>query len=333
MQYKNLGRTGLKVSEICLGTMVYGDQIGETESINLINAAIDAGINFLDTADTYANSKSEEFIGKAIKGKRDDVVIATKVATRTGPGPNDVGTSRKHIMKAVEDSLKRLQTDYIDLYYAHVPDFDTHIEETLYAMNDLVHQGKVRYIGCSNFTAWLLCKTLWLSDVHKIARFDCIESPYNLLSRDVELELLPLCAHEGVGVCIYNPLAGELLTGRHEFDKPPAEGRFTHPYLGKYYLDRYWTDINFKAVDRLKQVAKKHGCSLAQFALAWILNNKTITSILSGTTSLEQLKENLAATEIKLSPEEFQACDDVWHMFKVPRFFYAKMSTDPNTML
>jgi aryl-alcohol dehydrogenase-like predicted oxidoreductase len=328
MKYKKLGRTGLKVSPICLGAMNYGDPVSETESIKIVKSAMAAGVNFLDTGNAYAGGRSEEIIGKALKGERHSIVIATKVGGRTGPGANNMGLSRQHIMQAVEDSLRRLQTDYIDLYYVHTPDYDTPIEETLRAMDGLVQQGKVRYIGCSNFFAWQLCKALWVSDLHNLARFDCIEPPYNLLTRDIDYELLPLCASEGIGVCVYNPLAGEMLTGRHQFGKPPAEGRFTHELMGPGYLERYWSEINFKAVDRFKGIAKEHGCSLAQFALAWILNNETITSVISGTTALEQLDENLAATEIKLSPEELQACDDVWQMFRPPRYSYAKTLQD-----
>jgi aryl-alcohol dehydrogenase-like predicted oxidoreductase len=328
MEYKKLGRTGLKVSPICLGAMNYGDPVSETESINIIKSAMAAGVNFLDTGNTYAGGRSEEIIGKALKGERHSIVIATKVGGRSGPGANDGGLSRQNIVQAVEDSLRRLQTDYIDLYYTHNPDYDTPIEETLRAMDDLVHQGKVRYIGCSNFFGWQLCKALWVSDLHNLARFDCIEPPYNLLTRDIDYELLPLCASEGIGVCVYNPLAGEMLTSRHQFGKPPAEGRFTHELMGPGYLERYWSEINFEAVEKLKQIAKEHGCSLAQFALAWILSNETITSAISGTTALEQLEENLAATEIKLSPEELKACDDVWQMFRPPRYSYAKTLQD-----
>jgi aryl-alcohol dehydrogenase-like predicted oxidoreductase len=227
-------------------------------------------------------------------------------------------------MQAAEDSLRRLQTDYIDLYYAHAPDFVTPIEETLRAMDDLVRQGKVRYLGCSNFSAWMLGKALRVSEVQKLARFDCVEPPYNLITRDIEMELLPLCVEEGIGLCVYNPLAGEMLTGRHEFGKPPAEGRFTHETYGPGYLDRYWSEVNFKAVDRLKQIASERGISLPQFALAWILNNELITSVLSGTTALEQLEENLAAMDVVLSPEELKACDEVWQMFRPPRYHYAR---------
>jgi aryl-alcohol dehydrogenase-like predicted oxidoreductase len=327
MQYKRVGKTGLKVSRICLGTMTLGTQVGEAESIKLIKSALAAGVNFLDTADGYPHNNpgiSEEVIGRAIRGERHSVVVATKVQARTGPGPNDEGLSRKHIMQAVEGSLRRLQTDYIDLYYCHFPDYDTPIEETLRAMDDLVHQGKVRYIGCSNFTAWQLCKAIGVSGVHNLVRFDCIEPPYNLLTRDIEYELLPFCASEGIGVCVYSPLASELLSGRHEFGKPPAEGRFTDPLLGKLCLDIYWSEINFKAVDQIKKIAREHGRSLPQFSLAWVLSNETITSAISGATTPEQLEENVSAIEIKLSPEELQACDEVWNMFRPPRYFYAR---------
>ena len=194
MQYRRMGRTGLNVSAICLGTMTFGNQVAEAEAINIIESALSTGVNFLDTADVYAEGRAEEIIGKALKNKRQSVVLATKVANRTGPGPNDVGLSRQHIMKAIEDSLRRLETDYIDLYYVHLPDYNTPIEETLRALDDLVHQGKVRYIACSNFRAWQLCKALWVSDVHNLARFDCIQPSYNLITRDIEYELLtPLC--------------------------------------------------------------------------------------------------------------------------------------------
>ena len=328
MQYKKLGNTGLKVSSICLGTMNYGDPVSETESIKIIETVLDHGVNFIDTADGYADGRSEEIVGKAIKGNRQSVVLATKGGIIVGPGPNDGGLSRLHIMQAVENSLRRLQTDYIDLYYAHFPDMETPYEETLRVMDDLVHQGKVRYIACSNFAAWMVCKALRMSDIYNLARFECIQSPYNLLTRDIEPELLPLCASEGIGVTVFNPLAGELLTGRHEFGKPPLEGRFTHERLGPAYLERYWSETNFKAIEHLKQVVKDHGCSMAQFALAWILSNETITSVLSGMTSLEQIEENLEATEIKISPEELEVCDEIWQMFRPKRAPYATTIQD-----
>jgi aryl-alcohol dehydrogenase (NADP+) len=260
MKYRRMGRTGLKVSEICLGTMIYGDQVEEARSLKIIRKALDSGVNFLDTADMYVEGKSEEIVGKALKGHRDSVVLATKVANRTGPGPNDVGLSRKHIMKAIEDSLRRLKTDYIDIYYVHLPDYETPIEESLHALDDLVHQGKVRYIACSNFRAWQLCKALWVSDIQNLARFDCIQPPYNLITRDIEYELLPLCVGEGVGVCVYNPLSGGLLTGKHDPKKSPEKGtRFDLKSIGKMYYERYWLEANFEAVNRLKTIARKFG--------------------------------------------------------------------------
>jgi len=338
MKIKNIGKTGLKVSTICLGTMTYGVQIDEAESIKLIKNALDAGINFLDTAPVYSNTMSEEIVGKAIKGDRHSFVVATKAGPPSQfipgepPKINETGLSRKCIMWQVEGSLKRLQTDYIDLYYVHEPDYSTPIEETLRALDDLVHQGKARYIGCSNFFAWQVSQALRVSERYNLAQFICIQPPYNLLARDIETELLPFCDSEGVGVCTYNPLAGEMLTGRHEFGKPPAEGRFTLPDLGPGYLHRYWSEANFQAVDSLKKLAQEKGVTLAQFALAWIVNNPVVTSVLSGTVSLEQLKENIAALDIKPSPEELQACDDVWNMFRPPRLHYARTPEDAARM-
>jgi len=325
MKYRRMGKTGLKVSEICLGTMIYGDQIKEATSLKIIRKALDSGVNFFDTADAYIKGKSEEIVGKALKGHRDSVVLATKVANRMGPAPNDVGLSRKHIMKAIEDSMRRLKTDYIDLYYAHLPDYETPIEESLQALDDLVHQGKVRYIACSNFRAWQLCKALWVSDIQNLARFDCIQPPYNLITRDIEYELLPLCAGEGVGVCVYNPLAGGLLTGKHDQTKSPEnDTRFGLKSIGKMYSERYWLDINFEAVDRLKTIASEFGQPLPQFALAWILNNETVTSVIFGCSSLKQLEQNLGAVDIKLSEEALAACDEVWQQLRPLRFFYGR---------
>ena len=325
MQYRKMGRTGLKVSAICLGSATFGNQINEIEATNIIEIALAAGANFLDTADVYAKGRTEEIIGKALKGKRQSVVLATKVGQRAGPGFNDVGLSRKHIMQGVEDSLRRLGTDYIDLYYVHEPDYDTPIEETLYALDGLVHQGKVRYIACSNFRAWQLCKALWVSDLHGLARFDCIQPPYNLLLRDIEYELLPLCASEGTGVCVFNPLAGGLLTGKHDPDKPPAEGtRFALERLGPMYQKRYWSAANFEAVASLRQIAEEHGRSLPQFAIAWILSNKVVTSAICGATSVKHLEHNLGATEVNLSEEELAACDSVWQQLRPVKLFYGR---------
>ncbi len=324
MKYRKLGRTGLMVSEICLGTMTFGNQVGEAESIKLVDWSLDAGINFIDTADQYVDGRTEEIVGKALKKTRHQVVLATKVGSwQSGPGINDIGCSRRHIMREVEDSLRRLQTDYIDIYYAHRWDTATPIDETLRAFDDLVHQGKVRYLGCSNYLVWQLCKSLWVSDVLNLARFDCTQPPYNLLTRGIEDELLTLCSNEGVGVCVYNPLAAGLLTGKHDPGKPPPEDtRFGNVLQGKMYSQRYWLPDNFEAVARLKEVSGQHGRKMAQFALAWVLNNDRITSVISGATSIQQLEENVGAAEVKLTAEELAVCDEVWHRLRPPRFFY-----------
>jgi len=312
------------VSEICLGTMTFGNQIDEGESINLMKHALAAGVNFIDVADMYVDGRTEEIVGKGLKGERDSVILTTKVGGwQSGPGVNDFGLSRKHIMDGIEGSLRRLGTDYVDIYYAHLPDEATPIEETLRAFDDLIRQGKVRYIGCSNYCAWELCKALWVSDVRNLARYECIQPPYNLITRSIEDELLPLCASEQIGVCVYNPLAGGLLTGKHDRTRPPSKDtRFGNVKQGKNYSERYWLDENFEAVDSLKEITRKKGHSMAQFSLAWILNNKTITSVICGTNFTEQMDENLGATGIRMTQEEIEACDEIWHKLSPPRFSY-----------
>jgi len=324
MKYRKLGKTGLMVSEICLGTMTFGNQINEVESTKLIKYAMETGVNFIDTADMYVDGLTEEIVGHALKGVRHSVVLATKVgAWQSGPTANDIGLSRKHIMDGIEASLRRLGTDYIDIFYAHIPDNATPIEETLRAMDDLVRQGKIRYLGCSNFLAWELCKALWVSDACNLARFDCIQPPYNLIIRGIEDELLPLCASEKVGVCVFNPLAAGLLTGKHDPNKSPAKGtRFSNKRQGKIYSDRYWSDSNFEAVTRLKEISGKHGHTMARFALAWILHNPTITSVICGANSIPQLAENIGSIDVELADDELAACDDVWHQLRPPRFSY-----------
>jgi aryl-alcohol dehydrogenase-like predicted oxidoreductase len=324
MKYRKMGRSGLMVSEICMGTMTFGNQIDEAGSIKLMKWAIDAGINFIDTADQYVDGLTEEIVGKGLKGARHSVVLATKVgAWKSGPTVNDIGLSRKHIMKGIEGSLRRLGTDYLDLYYAHRWDWATPIDETLRALDDLVHQGKVRYIGCSNYFVWQLCKALWVSELNHLTRYDCTQPPYNLITRGIEDEFLTVCKNEGVGVCVYNPMAAGLLTGKHDPTKPPAEGtRFSNKLMGKTYSDRYWLASNFEAVKRFKEITQQHGRSMAQFALAWILNNKAITSVVCGSTSIKQMEENAGATEVKLSDDELASCDKVWNQLRPPRFFY-----------
>ncbi len=355
MEYRKMGRTGLKVSAFCLGTMMFGRQVQEEESIEIIQKAIDLGVNFIDTADMYVNGVTEEIVAKAIKGQRNSLVIASKGGhirkpgkkygtpkdygpidlarpkpfhewpAGEGVGPNDMGLSRKHILQAVEGSLKRLQTDYLDLYYAHMPDYSTPLEETLRAMDDLVRQGKVRYVACSNFRAFQLCKALWISDKYNLARWDCIQPPYNLLTRDIEYELLPLCEEEGVGVCAFSPMAAGFLSGKYERGGSPIEGaRFSLGHLGYRYNEPYWNDQNFSSIEQLKKIAQDHGTQLFQFALAWVLSNPTITSVVCGTTSIKQLEMNIDACDIRFSKEILDHCDEVWHQLRPPRLFYGR---------
>ena len=326
MEYKKLGKTDLNVSVISLGTFIYGSQVNEPEAASITERAVDGGVNFFDTAGSYAGGRSEEILGRVAKRHRNSLVLATKVGGVTGPGTQDKGLSRKHIIRAVEDSLRRLATDYIDLYYAHSVDPSTPIDETLRTLDDLVRQGKVRYIGCSNFNAWQLCKALWVSDVQRLARFECVQPPYNLVARDIERELMPLCAGESVGICVYNPLAGGLLTGKYDPDKPPPEGArfgFKTPTswgqpIGTVYKKRYWSPANLEAVARLKQLANDAGKNLAQLALAWILQNSAIASAICGATSIQQLEQNLGAVNIKLSAQELATCDQVWQGLRPP---------------
>ena len=325
MQYKQMGRTGLKISAMSIGTMFYGTQVNEAEAIKILDTAFDKGINMFDTADAYTGSKSEEIVGKAIKNKRQSVVLATKIGHRGGRGPNDSGLSREHIIQGVEASLKRLGTDYIDIYYAHTPDYSTPIEETLPAFDYLVQKGKVRYVACSNICAWQLTKSLWVSDLNKLARFDCIQSVYNLLTRDVEYELLPCCAAEGVGVTVFNPLAAGFLTGKYDQNKQPSsDNRFGRERTGPREQELYWSPANFKAVAELKKIAEDHGRNLVQFSLAWIINNPVVSSAIVGASSAKQLEDNVKAVDIKLTDEEKKACDEVWKELRPPRIFYGK---------
>ena len=291
MQIKRLGRTGLKVTEVCLGTMTFGHQCDEPTSFAIMDEAAAKGVNFIDTADVYpvpvsleAAGRTEEIVGRWLRGRRDDFVLATKCRHPMGRRPNDAGLSRKHILDAIDASLRRLQADYLDLYQVHAPDPDTPIDETLRALDAIVESGKARYVGCSNFKAWELAKALWASDKLGLARFDSSQPRYNLLSRDIEADHLPLCLDQGVGVLAYNPLAGGLLTGKHHRDEPPAENtRFA--VASKVYRERYWNDANFAAVDRLKDYFVGRGKTLTHVAIAWVLRQPGITSAILGATS------------------------------------------------
>lgn len=319
MQYKTLGNTGLLVSTICFGTMTFGGgegvwkSIGNTaqaEADQLIKTCLDAGINFFDTADVYSEGQAETILGQAFKNlkiARKDVVIATKVFGRTGKGRNDVGASRGHILDGVETSLRRLQTDHIDLYQIHGDDSVTPVEETLRALDDLVRQGKVRYVGCSNWQAWKLAKALCISQFKDLARFDTLQAYYSIAGRDLEREILPLLAAEKVGLLVWSPLAGGLLSGKfsRENQKPEASRRseFDFPVADK---ERAW-----RILDVMGPIAQAKHCSPARVALAWLLAKPAVTSVIIGAKRMEQLQDNLGAIDLKLSAEEMKKLDEV----------------------
>jgi aryl-alcohol dehydrogenase-like predicted oxidoreductase len=319
MKYHTLGPTGLLVSEICLGTMTFASSEGMWKPIagveqdladQMLRTSFDAGVNFVDTADVYTNGESEKTLGRAIHNAgiaRKDVVIATKVFGRTGKGRNDVGASRGHIMDGIEQSLKRLQTDYIDLYQIHGADSVTPVEETLHALDTLVSQGKVRYIGCSNWYAWQIMKALGISAAKNLAKLDTLQAYYSIAGRDLEREIVPLLKDQGTGLLVWSPLAGGLLSGKYsrENQKPEDSRRssFDFPIVDK---ERTW-----RILDVLRPVAKAHDTGVATIALAWVLAKPFVTSVIIGAKSSEQLKQNLAAVEIQLTEEETTQLDEV----------------------
>jgi aryl-alcohol dehydrogenase-like predicted oxidoreductase len=325
MRIRRLGRTGLKVSEICLGTMTFGHQCDEPTSFAILDKAAAHGVDFLDCADVYpvppspeTAGRSEEILGRWLQGRREKYVVATKCRMRVGHGPNDEGLSRKHVLKAADDSLRRLRTDYIDLYQTHSPDPETPLDETLRALDDLVRAGKVRYAGCSNYPAWQLALAVGMSERLGMARYDCAQPRYNLLYRDIEAELLPLCRDQGIGVIVYNPLAGGLLTGKYRGQaQTPQTGRFALGKTGELYRERYWQHAQFEAVDHLARFFEPRGKPLVQVAVAWVLQQPGITAAIVGASRPEQLDQSLPAVNLKLDEEERQACDLAW--FALPR--------------
>lgn len=316
MDYRRLGRTGLKVSTICLGTMQFGWTTEEPQAQEIMSEAVALGCNFLDTADVYSTwvegnpgGISEEIIGSWLTTsdvRRDDVVIATKVRGKMGEGPNDQGLSRLHILNGVRDSLRRLQTDYVDLYQVHFPDNETPLDETLRALDDLVRTGLVRYIGCSNYPAWLLAKSLWISDVRNLARFDSLQPHYSLMHRaEFERELQPLCLDQQIGVIPYSPLAAGFLTGKYRRDSAlPQSAR------AGGIRERYMNERGYTAVEKLEEVGREHGATIAQTAIAWILANPAVTSAIIGANSLDQLRDTMKGAEVTLNAEEKAALDD-----------------------
>jgi len=323
MQHTRLGRTGLQVSRLCLGTMTFGLQCDEPTSISILDRAAEGGITFIDTADVYplggtaeTTGRTEEIVGRWLKGRRDRFVLATKCFGRTGAARWDQGNSRKHILDAVDASLQRLQTDYIDLYQLHGPDPSTPIDETLKALDDLVRWGKVRYVGCSNFLAYQVARAIGRSEVLNIVRFDSVQPRYNLLFREIERELLPLCLEEGVGVIPYNPIAGGLLSGKHNPGTPPEGTRFTLGTAGGRYQDRYWHEGMFDTVEALRPIAAEADMPMAQMAIAWVLANPAITAPIIGASRPAQLDDTLAAAERPLAPELKKKLDDLTAVYR-----------------
>jgi 1-deoxyxylulose-5-phosphate synthase len=319
MRYTKLGNTGLNVSRICLGTMTFGLQTDEETSRRILSTAADAGVTFLDTADVYplggdltTVGRTEEIVGRALQGERSRWVIATKAVGKVGPAAWDQGSSRKHLLDAIDGSLRRLQTDYVDLYQLHSDDASTPLDETLAALDTIVRSGKARYIGVSNFLAYRLALALGRSDVKQLTRIVSVQPRYALLFREIERELLPLAEEQGIAVIPYNPLAGGFLSGKHRFDTGPTSGtRFTLGTAATRYQERYWHQAAFATVEALRPIVKAADLSLTTAAVAWVLAHPAITSAIVGASRPEQLSETLRAADIDLAPELKRQLDDL----------------------
>lgn len=317
MEMRFLGETGVKVSELCLGTMTFGGRsffkhiggLGQKEANTLVNMALEAGINFFDTADVYSEGLSEELLGKALGNRRQRTILATKVRGKMGPGPNDVGLSRHHIIEACHASLKRLGTDYIDLYQVHNFDPDTPLEETIRALNDLVRQGKVRYIGCSNYSGWQLMKAMAISDKRGWERFVTLQALYSLMARELENELVPLCLDQGLGILVWSPLSGGFLSGKYRRGKPQPKGtRLSGPQPRFLQLDE---EKGFDIVEELDRIARAHNATVAQAALNYLLGKEGVSSVIIGARTPEQLADNLKTTDWAMTAEEVSRLDEM----------------------
>lgn len=340
MRMKKLGNTGLVVSEICMGTMTFGSGEGvwanigkmdQTTVDNIVKTALDAGVNFFDTADVYSNGQAETMTGQAFHNlgvPRDQYVLATKVLGRTGPGTNQMGLSRVHILHALDASLRRLQLEHIDLYQIHGYDPLTPIEETLDALDDCVRMGKVRYIGLSNLAAWQIAKALWISDKRGLARFESVQAYYSLAGRELEREIVPLANDQRLAILPWSPLAGGLLSGKYSRDGSAPEGSrraaFDFPPADK--------DRAFRVIDAARAIAQTHESTVARVALAWLLHQPHVTSVIIGAKTREQLQDNLASTELKLSAEELQKLNDASAIpSEYPAWMLDRLSIDRRT--
>ena len=307
MQYKNLGHTGLNVSRLCLGTMTFGLQTEQRVAFEIVDKAVEAGVNFIDTADVYplggdlkSVGRTEEILGAWLKGRRSQFIVATKAVGQMGPHPWNQGASRKHLLDAIDASLQRLGTDYVDLYQLHSDDSATPLDETLEALDVIVRSGRARYIGVSNFLAYRLAKALGRADTLRLTRMVSVQPRYSLLFREIERELLPLAEEEHLGVISYNPLAGGLLTGKHKLTATPPEGRFTLGTAGSRYQSRYWHEREFATIEALRGAAQEAGVSLTTASVAWVLANPVVTSAILGASRPEQLTDTLAAIDLQL---------------------------------
>ncbi|MNJ39886.1 General stress protein 69 [compost metagenome] len=329
MEYAYLGKSGLAVSRLCLGSMTFGGQTDEAESAKMIAAFLDQGGNFIDTADVYTEGRSEEIVGRHIKERRSEVILATKVRMRTSPDVNAFGASRKRIMDGIDASLKRLGTDYIDLYQIHVWDADTPVEETLRALDDLVTSGKVRYIGCSNYLSWQLMKSLGISDVRGYSRYISLQQQYSLINREAERELVSLCAEEKVGIIPWAPLGGGFLTGKYRRGETPTEGRLGTAKAGESSWLNRADDKNFAILDTVLAAAEETGKTPAQVSLNWLLEQPCITSPIFGASTFAQFEENMGAVGWKLPTELRQRLDEVSALpDEYPARFLNKFSRD-----
>jgi 1-deoxyxylulose-5-phosphate synthase len=316
METRALKNTTLTVSRACLGTMTFGAQTDEATAIAMVSTCLDRGVNFFDTANIYNTGVSETIVGKALKGRRDRVVLASKCAAKMGPAPDQAGLSRSAILRAAEDSLQRLQTDYLDVYYLHWPDYAVPLEESLGAMDELVRAGKVRHVAASNFASWQICRMHWLADTRQLPRVSITQPMYNLLARGIEQDFLPMCAQLGVSTVVYNPLAGGLLTGKQKFEAPLAGTRFDKNQM---YLDRYWNEANFAAVQELTAIAAAAGRSLVSVALNWVLHHTPVDSMILGASRMVHLEENLRSLDDgPLTPDTVAGVDRVWARLRGP---------------
>jgi aryl-alcohol dehydrogenase-like predicted oxidoreductase len=308
MEYRQLGASGIRISAVGLGCNPFGNEVDVATAETIVSKAIENGVTYFDTADSYFAGRSEEYLGKALVGRRQDVIIATKFGNRVGPGPNDTGASRKHIFEACEASLRRLQTDYIDVYQIHSPDRSVPIEETMRALDDLVRQGKVRYIGCSNLFEWEAAEAIWLARMQNLTPFVSCQEFYNLLYRDVEKRMEPFCIKYGLGMIPYFPLAGGLLGGSYRQGVAPEPGSrgAIRPTFKTWDSERNW-----RVVEGLRAFAQEHGWELPQMSVAWLLSRPAMSTVIAGADRPEHIEANVKALEVKFTPEDLEEIDRI----------------------